>query len=357
MRGGTGVEVELRRRLLMSTQMSLFAAPLGVASLFGILGGSLSSFPQMIWAVTAASVAVGLTVLAHFAATSRINPSMLTLRLAFGLNPVVAQTFLLVFDTKLGSREDMLETLAAIVICLTQIVTFSADRVLCRVTLLWSMLMVSLGATAINHFSVGLRLLAMIPIGVTLMQMFEAMNRQQRRNIELNLENLRLIEELRSANQSLGREIAQDPLTGLANRVGLSRALEHDRAVGLLFVDVDDFKSVNDTHGHAMGDSTLQTIGDALVASVRPNDVVSRTGGDEFVIVLDGAVEAETVQIGERICREVRDRLCTYGITVSVGATSGVIGEETPATILARADSGLYRAKHLGGDRLELANT
>jgi diguanylate cyclase (GGDEF)-like protein len=320
-----------------------------------ILGGSLHSVSQLTWVISTCLTSVGLTVVTHLCLKSRLQLSDSAVRLLLCLNPLIAQLFLVVFDTALLSREAMLETLAAVMICVTQLVAFSADRLICRLTLLWSMLMVGIGATAITHFSVVMRLAAMVPIAFTFAQMYEILNRQLRRNVELNVENRGLIAELRAANVALSDEVLQDSLTGLTNRRGLFRELERERAVGLLFIDVDRFKEVNDTYGHVEGDRVLQTIGDALRSATRPGDVVARLGGDEFVVLLDRADDAITADAGRRICDDVRRVLAGQGVTVSIGAACGLIGSETPHELIARADLGLYEAKNRGGDRFELA--
>ncbi len=349
------VAAELRHKLLLSARASLVGSPLGAIVLFVILGGSVHSPLQLAWVTATCAASIGLTALTHLCLRHRLHPSATMLRLLLCLNPLVAQAFVLVFNSTVLSREAMLETLAAVMICVTQLVAFSADRFICRVTLLWSMLMVGVGATAITHFSVLIRLAAMVPIAFTFAQMFEILNRQLRRNVELNVENRGLIAELRAANEALSEEVLHDSLTGLTNRRGLFRELERERALGLLFIDVDRFKTVNDTYGHATGDRVLQTIGDALRAATRPGDVVARLGGDEFVVLLDGADDATTAEAGRRICADVRNVLADNAITVSVGAASGLIGTETPHELIARADIGLYEAKNRGGDRFELA--
>jgi diguanylate cyclase (GGDEF)-like protein len=349
------IAAELRHKLLLSARASLVGSPLGAIALFVILGGSIHSMLQIAWVITTCLTSASLTVMTHLCLTQRLHFSNVAVRWLLCLNPLVAQTFLLVFKTTLLSREAMLETLAAVMICVTQLVAFSADRFICRLTLLWSMVTVGIGATAITHFTVVMRLAAMVPIAFTFAQMFEILNRQLRRNVELNVENRGLIAELRAANEALSDEVLQDSLTGLTNRRGLFRALERERAVGLLFIDVDRFKVINDTFGHVTGDRVLQDIGDALRAATRPGDVVARLGGDEFVVLLDGAGDAITADAGRRICDDVRKVLAHEGVTVSIGAACGLIGNETPLELIARADLGLYEAKSRGGDRFELA--
>jgi diguanylate cyclase (GGDEF)-like protein/PAS domain S-box-containing protein len=150
-----------------------------------------------------------------------------------------------------------------------------------------------------------------------------------------------------------------DGLTGLANRVLVMDRLEHALArreghgqVGVLFVDLDRFKAVNDTLGHSAGDAVLRATADRLQASIRPADTAARLGGDEFVIVCeDLSGEEEAIAVAERI--EValaaphrldgRDVIVTASVGV-VLAAHGVDGEQ----LVHRADSAMYDAKQAG---------
>jgi diguanylate cyclase (GGDEF)-like protein len=350
-----GVEDELQKRLLVSVRASLLAAPLGAGLVFFFLGGQLRSIPQVVWASVAATTGLVLALLCHVLLKRQTYVSPRLLRSALLINPAVAQAFLFVFHPNTMSRESMLEALIGAMICISQMVSFSADRIATRGVAVISLTSMSLAATSLLHFPMLVRVLATLPIVLTFLQTSEVLHRQQRKNIELSIENEDLIKELRSANALLAVEVKQDALTGLMNRTGLYDALERSRPVGVLYIDVDAFKLVNDTHGHAVGDHVLQKVGEAIRKVTRPNDVVARIGGDEFVVLLDGSDDAATRYVGNRICSEVRMLLAATSVTVSVGAASGDTGMESPDELLARADRGLYSAKHLGGDRLEVA--
>lgn len=141
-------------------------------------------------------------------------------------------------------------------------------------------------------------------------------------------------------------ESHHDPLTGLANRRELLRSLaevEDGASVAMLTIDLDDFKAVNDTHGHAVGDDVLRAVGLRLRAVSRSGDVVARLGGDEFVILLDPSPDpledvvdrvrstlAEPVIVGDRVIR------CTGSVGAAVGSVDG---------LMERADDAMYRAK------------
>ncbi|MFT3957166.1 MAG: PAS domain-containing protein [Piscinibacter sp.] len=158
-----------------------------------------------------------------------------------------------------------------------------------------------------------------------------------------------------------------DPLTRLLNREGFEQRLRNllDEQVGeplaVLYVDLDRFKPVNDTHGHAAGDELLKLVALRLVRLVRPSDAVARLGGDEFAIVLPGMRDPAQVQ---RVAQAIVDAMrqpfgLTGGVEVTIGASvGGVLGLATQATwaaLLRRADEMLYEAKGAGRDRAIVA--
>jgi diguanylate cyclase (GGDEF)-like protein len=154
-----------------------------------------------------------------------------------------------------------------------------------------------------------------------------------------------------------------DALTGLANRILLSDRLEHALAraareasqTGVLFVDLDNFKEVNDVYGHAAGDAALAELGRRLRSALRPADTVARIGGDEFVAVCEDVDEAAAQSLAERLQEaiaepfELGDR--RHALRASVGVA---LGDDDPEGLLARADAAVYRAKAAGGDRVEV---
>jgi diguanylate cyclase (GGDEF)-like protein/PAS domain S-box-containing protein len=158
--------------------------------------------------------------------------------------------------------------------------------------------------------------------------------------------------------QRMRHEAVHDPLTGLANRTLLRDRLEHALArvergagaTGLLFIDLDKFKDVNDEHGHATGDSVLVEVGRRLRATVRPADTVARLGGDEFVVVCE-EVDAETaVALGRRLQQAIEVPVRVDGEEHRLSASIGVaLGRGTPDELLADADAAVYDAKARGG--------
>jgi len=157
-----------------------------------------------------------------------------------------------------------------------------------------------------------------------------------------------------------------DPLTGLPNRRYfeeyvelLGRGRRAEDAIGILMVDVDRFKALNDRFGHAIGDVVLRAIGRTIATTVRDLDVPARFGGEEFVVLLRNPSADVALEVGERI-RGAVERIDLHDIgvgavTVSVGASVTRADGEAVATLVERADHALYRAKRYGRNRVEAA--
>jgi diguanylate cyclase (GGDEF)-like protein len=162
----------------------------------------------------------------------------------------------------------------------------------------------------------------------------------------------------------LSEQARTDELTGLFNRrhfherlaAELARAQRDVSSVGLVLLDVDDFKRVNDVHGHPVGDQVLVAFGDVLAAHVRAGDVVCRTGGEEFGVILPNADVGEAARCAERLVRAVRD--ATWSIAGPMTASAGVAvapdDAGTVATLFKAADERLLSAKAQGKDRVVL---
>ncbi len=165
-----------------------------------------------------------------------------------------------------------------------------------------------------------------------------------------------------------------DPLTGLANRAALREALAtalasaqvNDRQVALLWVDIDDFRAVNDAHGYAAGDLVLRTVADRLRAAVRPGDVLARAGADEFLLLVRDVEDIWRLaeEIARRVVRKLREPIelpGVHGAEVSVRASVGVSGyprdAATAEELLAHADHAVQIAKDTGKDRVYLHRT
>jgi diguanylate cyclase (GGDEF)-like protein len=165
------------------------------------------------------------------------------------------------------------------------------------------------------------------------------------------------LEQSRARIADLEAKIDVDPLTELLNRRGFERELKRSVAyvkrygtsAALIYLDLDDFKPVNDRHGHAAGDAVLKAVSAALSAQVRASDVVARPGGDEFVALLWHVSGPEAAAKAAALEQAVYATPVHWGSsTLVVGASAGIalIGAlDTPAELLARADAAMYARK------------
>jgi diguanylate cyclase (GGDEF)-like protein/PAS domain S-box-containing protein len=162
---------------------------------------------------------------------------------------------------------------------------------------------------------------------------------------------------LRDLSDELAERAVRDPLTGLANRslleerlrAVLSRDARTGDTSGILFLDLDGFKAVNDAHGHAVGDAVLRAVAGRLTATVRPSDTLARLGGDEFVVLVEGATSEGVEVLADRLRAAVTEPIAFGDLTLNVGVSVGVAmstaGATEPGTLLARADRGMYAEK------------
>lgn len=163
----------------------------------------------------------------------------------------------------------------------------------------------------------------------------------------------------------LANHANRDSLTGLPNRLGLAHRLERltqtsdDCAV--MFVDLDDFKGINDEFGHLAGDHVLSAVADRIVRTVRTDDFVCRLGGDEFAVVLaapESRLTRDSIEfLADRIVAILSEPVLIDGATVALSASVGVATAGRPRdldTVMARADAAMYRAKRAGGARSHL---
>jgi diguanylate cyclase (GGDEF)-like protein/PAS domain S-box-containing protein len=163
--------------------------------------------------------------------------------------------------------------------------------------------------------------------------------------------------------ERMRHDALHDPLTGLANRTLLGDRLEHALArseregtvIGVLFVDLDNFKQVNDAYGHATGDAVLVELGRRLRAAVRPTDTIARLGGDEFVVVCEEADEESAAGVGRRLQETIGQPLMVGGVEHSLSASIGIaLGHSDAVALLGNADVAVYRAKAIGRGQMEL---
>lgn len=184
--------------------------------------------------------------------------------------------------------------------------------------------------------------------------------------IRLQQANARLAEQLRVHLMAVEEEAATDPLTGVLNRRALDRLMARETGrceasgaiTAVLALDVDHFKAINDTHGHAVGDAALRAFAERIRGQLRQSDHLARLGGEEFIVLLPGASLAKAMEIAERLRIAVADAPLVDAprvvVTVSIGVAARLPGETGPG-LLARADAAAYAAKRAGRDRVEAA--
>ncbi|MCW5964228.1 MAG: sensor domain-containing diguanylate cyclase [Bryobacterales bacterium] len=164
-----------------------------------------------------------------------------------------------------------------------------------------------------------------------------------------------------------GGDAYLDSLTEVGNRrfaeIRVQQVLELARSPGrpgaLLFVDIDDFKHVNDTYGHNAGDQVLRTVTRTLRQGLRRDDLIGRWGGEEFVVYLAGVDTAEMIDVAERCRMLVASSLCsiagnTIAVTCSIGAAT-IVQKDTLESLVARADAAMYQAKRQGRNQVCVA--
>ena len=173
--------------------------------------------------------------------------------------------------------------------------------------------------------------------------------------------NYRDITERRTLEERLRYQAFHDPLTGLPNRAlfmnrlghALDRAERGEMATGVLFLDLDNFKLVNDSLGHEVGDSLLVSVAERLRACLRAEDTAARFGGDEFTVLIEGVADAtEAARVADKITQALLEPFILDSrevfVTTSIGIVLGTSGSERPTDLLRNADVALYRAKANG---------
>jgi diguanylate cyclase (GGDEF)-like protein len=165
------------------------------------------------------------------------------------------------------------------------------------------------------------------------------------------------------------RRALNDPLTRLWNREGIMEILtrEHAKAklvgdrLGVLMVDIDFFKKINDEHGHVIGDAVIRDIAKRLLSSFREFDAIGRFGGEEFLIVMPTKQGNRSMEaIAARVCQRVSESgIATDAgvlpVTISIGGVDETVDDSvTPDDLIKRADDALYRAKEMGRNRTEI---
>ena len=180
---------------------------------------------------------------------------------------------------------------------------------------------------------------------------------------------VRDITERKRLETELSWQALHDPLTSLGNRIHLQQRLTEATAVtddadlgrglAVLLIDLDRFKDVNDTHGHAHGDEVLRIVAARLGSLIRPTDTLARTGGDEFVLLCPNTGRNDAMAVAQRVVRQLAEPVSVGSTVAIVGASVGVAHTPTPTSdsdqLLIEADRAMYAAKEAGGGRALLA--
>lgn len=169
------------------------------------------------------------------------------------------------------------------------------------------------------------------------------------------------------AYEKVIKESTNDSLTGLFNKVYLQNALaqhislakRHNTDLSVLFLDIDDFKEINDTFGHSSGDAVLKTVADTISRELRTSDTAARFGGDEFVILMPNTYKMNALLLSERLRKIIKQKIITIKdkslqITVSGGVAGFPVDAQKAENLLNLADSALYRAKGAGKNNISL---
>lgn len=182
---------------------------------------------------------------------------------------------------------------------------------------------------------------------------------------------LRIIEDI-SERKRLEAELrelaATDMLTGLPNRRAFIARLEEEHArlrrfdaqqAAVLMLDLDFFKRINDTWGHAAGDAVLRAVAAVVNAQIREVDLCSRLGGEEFAVLLTGAAPVAAREFAERLRRKIAENVVIHegnriAVTASIGVAALLAADDSADAALLRADRALYKAKEVGRDRVEI---
>ena len=176
------------------------------------------------------------------------------------------------------------------------------------------------------------------------------------------------IEQLKAELELVNKLVHEDQLTGALNRRGLNDAVTREAAraerngtpLCIVLIDTDNFKKINDSHGHQLGDIVLVHLVAIIKETIRAHDLIGRYGGDEFIVLLPDSRLEEATAVMNRLKRGLADRPISWGnqqllVTFSAGVAMRLPGE-TEAALINRADQALYEAKRVGKDRVIVAS-
>ena len=197
-------------------------------------------------------------------------------------------------------------------------------------------------------------------------QIEEQKSRIEQQKTEIEQQKVALEQE----NEELREKVTEDPLTGLFNRRYLDEALASEldlaqrtgKPLGLLFMDIDKFKTLNDTYGHRFGDEVLQAVAERVRVQIRPSDIPARYGGEEFVVLARQPTEPGLRTLAERIREGVESLTLDCDgtpvpVTVSIGAAHAIprrVDPQLAERLVAEADAAMYEAKNAGRNRCRI---
>lgn len=350
-RQGRRIQQQLFRQTITHASRTLLSGPFAAVAIYLCLRSPKIRPLEVIWVLVQATTSLSGAVWCR-KALKHEHISPWKYRAVLSAHIVPAACLSLFFSPPPISLRSTMEVAAATIVTVVMIVMTAADRVFGLALLIGATMLSLFGLDALSSFSILNRLFDGVVVILGIAPLIDTVYRPQRKSIELTIQNEHLVHDLRLVNASLAEQVTTDPLTGLSNRLALERAFTDARPIGLLYVDVDHFKSINDRDGHAAGDDVLLRLGDVLRKCARAGDVVARLGGDEFVILLDRAPAEVVDEVAHRLKRVVRAEFAGLGISVSIGGTMGDLRSEAGSAMLARADSNLYKAKQGGRNRV-----
>lgn len=345
------IKAELLKRAADQSFRTLLGGPLAAMVSFLTLRSQHFRTHELLWAITAGAT----SLVAALWCRRQVRGTTLTLwrfRAFVGLAASAMVAMPAAFHPAPNSRQAALEAVSVAISTVVTMMMFAADRRSSYAALGLAIIVSLFTLSVISGLPLIVAALSAIAVFFALAPLIETVYQPLRKSVELLFTNEQLVADLQLANAGLSAQVVTDSLTGLANRIALENALEEEREVGILYLDLDNFKTVNDTQGHAAGDEVLLRIAEVLRRCTREQDFVARLGGDEFVVLLESAPIALVSDIAERICASVRQEFLDVGISVSIGATIGDLLTEPGARALARADRNLYQAKQSGRNQV-----
>ena len=206
----------------------------------------------------------------------------------------------------------------------------------------------------------------LIPGGILLAFLLASLIHELRRGRQRERHMSELYDELLRKEAELERLAITDALTGLYNRrffksrlaAEVGRAQRYGRTLSLVMLDLDNFKEINDQHGHQVGDHVLAEVGKILAGNVRASDIVCRYGGEEFAVLLPETGPEQAGQAAEKLRTRLKEHFRSGDDAVALTVSLGVASYPSPSVadendLVKRADAALYEAKGLGRDRVE----